>query len=298
MSEKNKKKLDEQLVRCVLDDKLPVDKKLKKMDYIIKLGGDINAVCGLGYSVLGLAKLIQNEDVIRFLEERGADKDFGFDSKKAEEFFRTASVEEINNVLKVLPDGYELDCNVNLGYRGLTELPDFSKVIVKGFFNCSINQLTSLKGAPKKVTGFFYCSNNQLTSLENAPSEVGGNFNCYSNNLTSLKGAPRDVNGNFNCSDNQLTSLENAPSEVGGNFVCCSNNLTSLKGAPREVKGKFDCSYNGLDCLEGAPIEVRGDFYCSDNPLKSYKRKPDKIGGEFRAPKIEQVTNINGGNVR
>ena len=32
MSEENKKKLDEQLIRCVLDDKLPVDKKLKKVD--------------------------------------------------------------------------------------------------------------------------------------------------------------------------------------------------------------------------------------------------------------------------
>ena len=32
MSEENKIKLGEQLVRCVLDDKLPIDKKLRKMD--------------------------------------------------------------------------------------------------------------------------------------------------------------------------------------------------------------------------------------------------------------------------
>ena len=34
------------------------------MDYIIKLGADVNVRHEFGYSVLGLAKLIQNEDVI------------------------------------------------------------------------------------------------------------------------------------------------------------------------------------------------------------------------------------------
>ena len=213
MSEENKRKLSEQLIKCVLDDKLSTDKKLRKMDYIIRLGADVNARHENGFSVLVLAKTIGNDEVIKFLEKRGANC-IGCDKEKAEEFFRTASVEEINKVLKVLPDGYELDCDVDLSERGLTELPDFSKVV---------------------VNGNFYCSNNQLTSLENAPSEVGGNFNCYSNNLTSLKGAPSEVNGNFDC---------------------------------------------------------------SDNPLKSYEGKPDKIGGEFRAPKIEQVNIINGGNVR
>ncbi|MBQ8750731.1 MAG: hypothetical protein IJZ30_03750, partial [Alphaproteobacteria bacterium] len=69
MSEENKRKLNEQLIRCVLDDKLSNDKKLRKMDYIIKLGADVNVRHEFGYSVLGLAKLIQNEDVIKFFEE-------------------------------------------------------------------------------------------------------------------------------------------------------------------------------------------------------------------------------------
>ena len=156
MNEENKKKLGEQLIRCVLDDKLSNDKKLKKMDYIIKLGADVNVRHEFGYSVLGLAKLIQNEDVIKFFEERGAE-DSGFDIEKAEEFFKSDSVEEINRTLKVLPDGYELDCDVDLSERGLTELPDFSKVVVNGNFNCSDNQLMTLNGAPSKVRGSFYC---------------------------------------------------------------------------------------------------------------------------------------------
>ncbi len=255
MSEENKKKLGEQLIKCVLDDKLSNDKKLRKVDYIIKMGGDINAVCGLGYSVLGLAKLIQNEDVIKFFEERGAE-DFGFDSIKAEEFFKSASVEEINKVLKVLPDGYKLNCCVDLSKRDLTELPDFSKVVIKGDFYCGVNQLESLEGAPREVTGVFYCYGNQLTTLEGAPSIVGGDFDCHNNQLTSLKGAPSEVGEDFDCYGNQLTTLRGAPSIVGR------------------------------------------DFCCFDNPLKSYEGKPDKIGGMFRASKIEQVTNINGGNCR
>ena len=176
MSEENKKKLNEQLIRYVLDDKLPNDKKLKKMDYIIKLGGDINAECGLGFSVLNLAKMAGNEDVIRFLEERGADKDFGFDSKKAEDFFKSASVEEINKALDVLPNGYKLDCGVDLSKRGLTELPNFSKVVVNGNFNCSGNQLDSLEGAPREVAGYFYCELNPLKSYKGKPDKIGRGF--------------------------------------------------------------------------------------------------------------------------
>ena len=210
MSEENKRKLNEQLIKCILDDKLPVDKKLKKMGYIVKLGADVNAESGLGFSVLSLAKMMQNDEIIKFLERKGAN-DIGFNKKKAEKFFRTASVDDINKVLQVLPDGYELDCDVNLSGRGLTELPDFSRIVVNGEFDCDNNKLTTLKGAPKEVKRSFYCNKNQLISLEGSPSIVGWGFYCY------------------------------------------------------------------------------------DNPLKSYKGKPDKIGGKFRAPKIEQVNNINSG---
>jgi hypothetical protein len=71
-------------------------------------------------------------------------------------------------------------------------------------FNCSINQLTSLGGAPQKVGGIFNCSDNQLTSLEGAPQRVWASFNCSDNQLISLEGAPQEVGGNFNCSDNPV----------------------------------------------------------------------------------------------
>ena len=276
MSEENKNILNEQLIKCLLDDKLPVDKKIRKMDYIIKLGADINARHEFGYSALGLAKAMKDEEIISFLEGKGAEN-IGLDIEKAEKFFRTASVDDINKFLNVLPDGFVLDCDVDLGGRGLKKLPDFSRVVVNGQFACQYNQLTSLEGAPSKVGGYFDCDNNKLTTLKGAPREVGGFFDCDNNKLTTLKGAPKEVKGSFYCNKNQLISLEGSPSIVGGAFYCFDNQLISL---------------------EGSPSIVGWGFYCYNNPLKSYKGKPDKIGGTFIAPKIKQINNINGGNSR
>ena len=192
MSEENKKKLGEQLIRCILDDKLSNDKKLRKMDYIIKLGADINARHEFGYSVLSLAKMMQNDVVISFLEERGAN-DIGFDKEKAEKFFKKASVDEINKFLSVLPDGYKLECDVDLAHKGLENLPNFSKIVVGGNFVCCWNKLKNLVGAPKEVGGKFDCCWNGITSLKGAPKKVGMSFYCLENKLENLKYKPQKI---------------------------------------------------------------------------------------------------------
>ena len=77
----------------------------------------------------------------------------------------------------------DIDGNVDLWNRGLTELPvTFNKVT--GYFHCGNNNLTSLKGSPRWVGVSFYCNNNQLTSLEFSPDYVGGYFSCRYNKLT------------------------------------------------------------------------------------------------------------------
>ena len=158
--------------------------------------------------------------------------------------------------------------NLILYKMNLEKLPDLSKVIVNGDFNCYYNKLVTLKGAPKEVRGNFYCDNNKLTSLEGAPKIINGDFYCKYNNLISLEGCPKKIGGDFNCNYNQLTSLEGAPKEVKGNFSCVDNQLTSLEGAPKEVKGNFYCVDNQLTSLEGAPKIVNGDFYCKGNKIK------------------------------
>ena len=95
--------------------------------------------------------------------------------------------------------------------------------IVSGFFDCSDNDLKTLKGAPREVGESFDCSFNQLTSLEFAPREVGRYFLCVNNQLTSLEGCPKDVGGNFDCSNNKLSTLKFIPKFVGRSFRCDNN---------------------------------------------------------------------------
>jgi hypothetical protein len=176
-----------------------------------------------------------------------------------------------------------VDVNGDL-YCDHQSLPDFKGVrfgVVVGDFDCSNNQLTSLKGAPQKVGGYFTCSNNQLTSLEGAPQSVR-NFACFKNQLTSLEGAPQSVNGDFYCSGNKLTSLEGAPQRVEGDFDCSNNQLTSLKGAPQEVGWHFYCDANPVSdsVLEALYKKMQSGMSWSDAVAEewdSIESEEDKI---------------------
>jgi len=91
----------------------------------------------------------------------------------------------------------------------LIELPAILKnVTVNGDFDCTMNQLTSLKNSPKYVSNDFLCNDNILTSLEGATDHVGGSFYCSWNNLTSLTGAPKIVDKDFSCGFNDVKFTE------------------------------------------------------------------------------------------
>ena len=144
----------------------------------------------------------------------------------------------INNDLTVDVDG-----DVNLRSKNLLEIPvQFNKV--NGYFYCSYNELTSLKGCPK-VTKDFFCAGNKLTSLKYCPEIVNGYFDCARNELTSLKYCPTKVKGYFACNFNKITSLYYAPKEINEFFSCRGNKLTSLKYCPQLKHAKHE-----LDILE------------------------------------------------
>ena len=171
----------------------------------------------------------------------------------------------------------DVDGDVNLSGRGLTEFPSYIQFgNVKGNFFCNNNNLTTLKGAPKKVGGGFECKYNKLTTLKVAPKDIGGYFECSFNNLISLEGAPIEVNSYFDCSNNKLTSLEGAPERVGMSFICRNNKLTTLKGAPEKVGEWFHCDNNKLTSLEGAPKEANY-FNCEKNTTKFSKKDVRKV---------------------
>lgn len=56
---------------------------------------------------------------------------------------------------------------------------------VKGNFNCSCNNLQSLKGAPEYVGGDFDCSFNKIENINDLTTTyIGGDFYCYGNGVT------------------------------------------------------------------------------------------------------------------
>jgi hypothetical protein len=104
----------------------------------------------------------------------------------------------------------------------LKQLPlNFNEV--RGYFNCSRNNLTTLEGCPKEVhRGGFSCSKTKITSLEHSPKIVESDFYCIGNiYITSLEG------------------LENT--HISGELdVYNCINLYSFKGFPKKVRN-IDC---------------------------------------------------------
>lgn len=119
---------------------------------------------------------------------------------------------------------------------------------INGDFQCQMNGLTSLHGAPQHVSGDFKCYGMHLSSLEGGPKYVGGYYDCHNNRLTSLVGAPTHVGGDFNASMNRLSNLNGAPGSIGGDLNIQDNQLQSL--------------YSGVE-----DIELKGSMYISYNPL-------------------------------
>lgn len=127
------------------------------------------------------------------------------------------SREEVESILKTyyihkytINDDLTVNVNedVNLHYEDLEYFP-VKFGVVQGNFDCSMNRLKSLKGAPRIVHGHFDCVINKLATLEGAPREVDGDFDCSNNSLISLKGAPKEISGDFICRKNKdLKSLD------------------------------------------------------------------------------------------
>lgn len=121
----------------------------------------------------------------------------------------------------------DVEDDVNLHNKELTHIPvQFGRI--KGYFDCSNNEIKSLDGCPKVVEHDFYCTDNYLSSLENGPKSVGGRYDCSRNKLTSLEGAPNKVAGYFKCENNKLATLRGAPHEIGTVFSCYGNPIKEL----------------------------------------------------------------------
>ena len=134
---------------------------------------------------------------------------------------------ELPLIFNINDDGSidDVNGNVYLSVEKLTELPlRFNKVT--GYFDCTKNNLTTLKGSHIWVGGYFYCSENSLTNLEFSPEYVGRTFYCGVNkNLTSLIGSPKIVGWEFNCNSCDIKDPTGCPEKIGHLFSCSGNIL-------------------------------------------------------------------------
>ena len=130
--------------------------------------------------------------------------------------------------------------NVSLAERWMDVLP-FNFKAVYGFFDCSKNKLTSLKGAPEFIAGTFACDYNELETLEWAPSRVKGSFSVKGNKMRSFEGCPDIIEGHFNSMNCRFNSFKGCPDIIKGDFDCRGNYFTSLDGVPEFVGGEFMC---------------------------------------------------------
>ena len=103
---------------------------------------------------------------------------FESQDQKIHEFMKKHGIQDYTGT----PQGVDVHQDVNLYYSELPEFP-FQFNVIRGYFSCSGNKLTSLQGAPRVVHGGFNCSGNELQSLHDAPKFVHGNFYCNNNDI-------------------------------------------------------------------------------------------------------------------
>ncbi len=126
--------------------------------------------------------------------------------------------------------------------------------------------LTSIPLNFNIVNGYFDCSDNHLTSLKGSPKRVEGNFNCRLNKLTSLKYSPQHIeNDYFNCEYNKIKSLKHCTKIIQDDFYVNSNKLTSLQYHPT-VYGWFYCHINKINTFENF-YYYKEDIIFDNNPI-------------------------------
>lgn len=145
---------------------------------------------------------------------------------------------DINKVTENIDGSIDYEGDIDISGMKLDKIPlKFNNVF--GNFDCSDNELTTLKGCPKFVDGDFYCYLNQLADLKYGPKDVCGNYICSGNKLTSLYGSPREIHGDFVCSNNLLKNLKDCPDIINGNFISIDNHIINSIYLPKIIKCNF-----------------------------------------------------------
>ena len=150
----------------------------------------------------------------------------------------------------------DVDEGVFLSGMHLDRLPlDFGKV--NGYFDCSFNQLTNLKGSPKQVDGFFKCNSNSLTTLLDGPEKVTGAYFCDNNDLKDVRGFPENFHGLVFGSGNIVNGiLSLVGTEKRTKFIKWLNEYDVIRDGNKIVEMRLEEAY-WMACKEELPMDKR-----------------------------------------
>lgn len=177
----------------------------------------------------------------------------------------------------------DVDGVVDIYGKKLKEIPiQFGKV--SGAFDCSDNELISLKGTPKIIQGSFNCSCNNLTSLEYLSTDPATNilsFNASFNKIKTISNFPEIFNADIDLRNNQLRTLKGISKIIKGELLLKSNLLESLEYFPSFVSETINLSENKLKDLCGLPSIINKSLYLNNNSIESFNGAPDIINGNL-----------------
>ena len=160
-------------------------------------------------------KLYENfeEDINRICHEYGIDE--------------LCDVYNITNYVINRDESVDVNENVFIDNIDLETFPfKFGKI--RGGFNCSNNELKTLKGAPNEITLFFNCTGNNLTTLIDGPKKVGGAYYCSDNLLNDVYGFPEHFNGSYYMGNNPVEEIIDIICGIG--YVNQKYHNESVKG--------------------------------------------------------------------
>ncbi len=133
--------------------------------------------------------------------------------------------------------------NVTFFNKNLKRIPLIFNEVT-GNFSCSKNQLTTLKGCPRKVGMHFMCQENRLTTLEHCPDFVGMDFDCSHNSLETLNGIPNEIFGSLYTQTNRIYTLVGFPQIIHQDIF-----ITRNPRLPEDIRYMTTCHSVGLDSL-------------------------------------------------
>ncbi len=162
--------------------------------------------------------------------------------------------------------------------EGEWELNPKGEIIVKGSVNMSWKGLSEIPYKFKYVSGRFDCSCNNLTTLKNAPKEIGDTFVGDYNKLKNLKGIPKikryiktEIYESYNVKQNPLITLEHIPKNIkdGCIYFSWSDEMYEYFKCNLDKIHFWGIIHNYINILDSIPESI--------NYIKNYISRNDLI---------------------